>query len=122
MAQFIVTEPGNLLPLVSLGGVISLSGQGRTILSDADALNTGSPHSLYVASNPKRISLIIQNNDDATAPGTPIQVYLGAQSHPVFVYSPGTLQIDRDLPWIGEVVIMSATNNPIATYIEVSLP
>ena len=113
------SEGGNQLPLISLGGVQSQTHQGRIIASNS--LTISGPVILALG-NPRRIALIVQNIDDPAHLGSYVEVYLGGlNSIPIFLAPYGTLQIDRDFPWIGEVWVAAALNNPVVTYNEIDL-
>jgi hypothetical protein len=123
----IYTEPGNNLPLISLGGVVSNVSLGRVMRSEAIASGavTGGAQ-LLLGANPKRISAIIQNSSvgDNLPAVNDVYIFLGGPSGMQLVLAPlGTLQIDKDFPWIGEIWFSSVdiTTLPIVSYSEVSL-
>jgi hypothetical protein len=76
---------------------------------------------VLASSNPKRISAIIQNTDDNGNPGSKVYVFLGNSTPPIILLPYGTLQIDRDYPWIGEIDVAAAANNPVVTIVEIGL-
>lgn len=118
------TETGNLLPLLSLGGVLAQPGQGRTISSNSFTLSTVLGAQQIMDSNPKRISAVIQNVDDLASPGSYIEVFLGGLNTIPLILAPyGTLQIDRDFPWTGCVWAnhFNNSNAPIVLIDEVSV-
>jgi len=111
----IVIESGNLLPIVSLGGVVSQPGKGRQVESQqltVTAVVVLSPD------NPKRISMIIQN----ITTGTDILlVYFGnAATYPFSLNPGGVLQIDRTFPFTGPILVQSVTSC-VMTSLEVSV-
>lgn len=109
-------EPGSALPITSLAGVVSLPGQGRVVTNGTQAVSA--PANL-LPSNPKRISAVIQNIDTTDK----ILVYLGPAGGqaPIYLLPGGTLQIDKDFPWTGEVNVWSSAGAPVVNYIEISL-
>lgn len=123
-SQPIYYEPGNLLPLVSLGGTVSQPGQGRIIKSISATTGSGADGNLYqiLDANPKRISCIIQNFDDAAAPGSLVSVRLGSvNTIPITLDTLGVLQIDKDFPCIGPVIISATAGSPVVTVVEIGL-
>jgi hypothetical protein len=73
--------------------------------------------------NPKRIATIIQNLDDAANPNTEVGIYLGGTNTiAVQLLSHGSLQIDQNLPWCGEINVGVGANAPIVSIIEISIP
>jgi hypothetical protein len=122
--QPIYYEPGNRLPLISLGGVVSLPGQGRIVRSISATIGTGADGNLYqvLDANPKRISCVIQNTDDGAAPGSLVTVRLGSvNTIPITLTTLGTVQIDKDLPFIGAIIISAAAGAPVVTVQEIGL-
>jgi hypothetical protein len=122
--QPIYYEPGNKLPLISLGGVVSIPGQGRIIKSINATTGTGADGNLVqiLDSNPKRISCIIQNIDDPVAVGSNVSVYLGSvNTIPITLGTLGVLQIDKDFPCIGAIIISAAAGAPVVTVQEIGL-
>lgn len=120
MARYL--EPGNLLPVVSLGGVISNPGLGRVV--DVNNITLNGTAFVLSVSNPKRISAIVQNIDDAAHPGAHALIYLGGlNSIPIDLTPYGTLQIDKDFPWIGEIDGATGTGGttPVITIVEIGL-
>lgn len=119
-------ETGNILPILSLGGVQSKNGQGRVVDSDDVTQAPGYPP-FVIPSNPKRISLLIQNVGDVTNPtaaGATIDVSLGGLDTIAIVLGPlGTLQIDSNFPWTDSIVITSgnAAFSPVVNYVEIGL-
>lgn len=120
------SESGYYGQLTSLSGLRGAEGKGRVIHTAQIALTSAAV--LILSANPKRISAIIQNQDDATNPGSNLSVYLG---NPAYVIdagdvvadlSPlGTLQIDANLPWTGEIYASRVTNSPTVVVTEISL-
>ena len=122
--QPIYIEPGNRLPIISLGGIVSNEGQGRIIRSINATTGSGADGNDYqiLDSNPKRISCIIQNLDDAASAGSLVEVYLGSvNTIPITLGTLGTLQIDRDFPCIGAIIIAAASGAPVVAVVEIGL-
>lgn len=122
--QPIYYEPGNGLPLLSLGGIVSLPGQGRIIRSFSATTGSGADGNDYqiLDANPKRISALIQNLDDAAHPGSLVEVFLGsANTMAITLGTLGCLQIDRDFPCIGAIIIAAASGSPVVTVQEIGL-
>ena len=99
MAAF--SESGNLLPILSLGGVVSQPGKGRKF--DTIQYNVSTPaYPQVLNDNPERISALIQNlgpdNVAINAPGTQASITLTLL---------GVLQIDRNFPWTGPMLATS---------------
>src|SRR5450759_3113267 len=123
------TENGFIGRLTSLAGVQGADGKGRVIDSVSVALTATVV--LVLSSNPKRISALIQNIDDITSPGSSVFISLGNPGYAidpgayVSVLSPlGTLQIDKDFPWTGEVYACKFTNvvgSPTILVTEISI-
>jgi len=112
-------ETGNLKPIISLGGNVSREGQGRVFSS---AIVSAFGGVVLAPSNPKRISALIQNLDDIAVPGQIITVYLGGLgTAPIVLSAYGTLQIDINFPWTGEIDVASISNNPLVMIWEISL-
>lgn len=111
-------EPGNLLPVVSLGGVVSLPGKGRIVTSYSVVATAPI---VLASANPKRISAIIQNCDDGANPGMKAYVFLGNATPPIILLPFGTLQIDRDFPWIGDIIVGASAHDPVVTFVEIGL-
>lgn len=112
-------ESGNQLPLLSLGGVISQAGQGRNITSNSVTI-TG-PTQLAPA-NPKRIAAVVQNIGDPALPGCTVGVYFGSLNViPVTLGVMGTIQIDTNLPWIGEIDVVANAGAPVCTIMEINI-
>jgi hypothetical protein len=114
----VFVEPGNRLPLISLGGVVSLQGQGRIVTSTSVVATAPI---VLASANPKRISAIIQNCDDGANPGMKVYVFMGTATPPIILLPYGTLQIDRDFPWIGDIIVGASANNPVVTMVEIGL-
>lgn len=113
-------EPGNSLPIVSLGGIISKRGKGR-VVEQLYYSPGGTPplHILSVLdSRPGRIAAIIQNR-------SAVDVVLSfgegdpSTSFNMVLYPNGNLQIDKDFPWIGGVKANSALQADYLTVTEI---
>jgi len=113
-------EPGHQgTDLVSLAGVPG-NDRGREISSYSVTLGSGIV--LLLQANPQRIAAVIQNYDDPAAPGSFVQVYLGGVNTIPITLSPlGTLQIDVNLPWAGEIYVNTTPNSPVVVANEVSI-
>jgi hypothetical protein len=118
MTVAVYVEPGNRLPIISLGGVVSLPGQGRVVTSTSVVATNPI---VLASSNPKRISAIIQNADDGANPGMKVYVFLGNTTPPIILSPYGTLQIDKDFPWIGDIIVGASANSPVVTMLEIGL-
>lgn len=101
-------EAGYLGRLVSLGGIVGADGKGRVVKSTT--LASSANVTAILANNPKRIAALIQNGDTTNV----AFVYLGTDtagtftSNPIVLNPGGSLQIDVNLPWTGEVMIVTA--------------
>lgn len=114
-------EPGNKYPLVTLGGSVTTPGQGRVV--DSGSLTATVAAQVLLSSNPKRISAIIQNLDDAAHPGSLVYVNIGNSSADHIVLAAlGSLQIDKDFPWIGEIDVSAPSNSPVVNFVEIGIP
>lgn len=114
-------EPGNNLPLLSLGGVVSQTGQGRVVQSNSATMSPGAQFA--IPPNTKRISMIIMNVGDGSQAGGFINIFIGSlNTIPVYLQPGGTLQIDRYFPWIGEVDVQgNGVGSPVCVWVEVGL-
>ena len=117
------TDNGYQGRLVSLSGIMGQDGQGRSSIGGLTTM-TATPV-MVLASNPKRIAALIENLDDVANPGSGIELYFGNPSiYPVaqIILSPlGTIQIDQDLPWTGEVWAANVVNSPVISVMEIAI-
>lgn len=117
------TDNGYQGRLVSLSGIPGQDGQGRACAGGT--LTMSATPVLVLASNPKRIAALIENLDDAAAPGSGIELYFGNTSvYPVakiILTAYGTIQIDTDLPWTGEVWAANVINAPVISVMEITI-
>jgi hypothetical protein len=93
-------ESGNLLPILSLGGVVSKVGQGRQL--DQNQINVQTA-TVLLLDNPKRISAILQNLGP-----TDVVISFPGSASGFTLAAYGNLQINRDFPWTGIVIGTSA--------------
>lgn len=114
----IYNEPGFNGQVISLASVAGASGKGRQAVSNSFTL---SGIVIIAPANPKRISAIIQNVGDPAFPGSQLGVYIGGvNTIPITLTENGTLQIDGNYPWTGEIYANAITNNPVVVVVEVT--
>jgi hypothetical protein len=115
-------EAGNaaIPPILSLGGISNLRGKGRVTTSLIVPVSGGIT---LLSANPKRIAALIMNMDDSVTPGNTIALYLGSVgSSPMYLTPNGSLQIDVNFPWTGEIdAAYIGGNNPLVSVWEISL-
>jgi len=101
----VVRESGYNGRLVSLGGLLSLEGQGRECDSKIVPLIV-SAWTRLLENNPRRISALIQNVDNSLT----VAVIIGDDSGGGYFHlePKGTLQIDENFPWTGPVIAYQA--------------
>lgn len=115
-----VSEPGYNGQLVSLGGVHGLAGYGRIVQPYQAFILSGLV--LVLPANPKRISAMLQNWDDAANPGSRVLLFLGGQyGQLIQLLAYGSLQIDNNFPWTGEIYANAVANTPSLNVIEVTV-
>lgn len=115
----LVVEMGYNGRLVSLAGVLGAEGKGRIISPTTLVVSTAV---IALSANPKRISALLQNFDDPSTPGSRMYVFIGNNSSAPIVLAPlGSLQIDADFPWTGEIWASAPANTPVLEMNEVSI-
>ena len=121
MANPLITDSGYNGQILSLGGVLGADGKGRTSLTAAFTL-TGASQIVLLA-NPKRISALLCNTDDAANPGSLVYLYTWGSGAPVLciLTALGTYQIDINLPWTGEILALAPLNSPVLISTEVAI-
>jgi hypothetical protein len=124
MANWEITEEvGNIEQLVSLGGVKQVyPGKGRQVINPS--LTGSTTTQVILPANPKRIAAIVQNLDDVAAPGSLVYVYLGIFKTVPFGFvlnTLGSIQIDSNFPWIGDITIYAPTGSPLVNATEISV-
>ena len=113
-------ESGNLLPLVSLGGIVSQVNQGRAVDGNQNSVvySTGAVQILW--DNPRRISDIIQN----LGPDS-VVVYMTGSTPAIgcglLLPVNASLQIDRDFPWTGAMFSAAGATGSLVNVVEVSI-
>lgn len=118
----IYNEPGFNGQVVSLAAVSGASGKGRQVVSNSFTLGGTNPvFPCILPANPRRISAIIQNIGDPANPGSNVSIYLGgANSIPITLVENGTLQLDVNYPWTGDVYAALVTNGPVVIVVEIT--
>lgn len=109
-------EGGHKGPLESLGGLVQDDGRGRIVVDGSQVVAAGSYIQIFGA-NGKRIAAIFQNlgpDDLSIVPG------IGANPFAVLPKY-GVLQIDKDLPWTGDLYASTAGSSTLYAQ-EISLP
>lgn len=100
MADNYERESGYEGVLVSLGGVVSLTGRGR-ITRSFESNITSTIKQMVLPSNPKRISAVIENIDNGT--GISLYISFTGTGLTVALAPNGSFQIDSNFPWTGPV-------------------
>lgn len=118
----IYNETGFEGQVISQGGIKGASYKGRQVISGSFTFGGSNPvYPLIMAANPRRISAIIQNLDDPAAPGSVVAIYLGGvNTIPITLAPLGTLQLDVNFPWTGEVYANVSANSPVVTVLEIT--
>lgn len=102
--------------LISLAGVIGKPGIGREVVDNAQAVTTALAQ--YIASNDRRIALLIYNPSAN-------QIYFSFNNGSTGIitcYPRDSILINKDFPWTGPISAYSIAGGDIFTWIEVSVP
>ena len=114
----LINEVGNGKTVTSLGGVESPQGKGRSSNS-YQVISPGGNGVIFLASgNPKRIALVVQNQDTALTVG----IMIGDNTGFTLLLLPlGSIQFDVNFPWIGDLWLTSvAVGTPVVTVVEIA--
>jgi len=114
MAKVIVQEAGCLVPLLSLGGILSKSGRGRQMMYDTIAATVAGASLLHA--NLLRISAILQNVDTVD-----ITVSFYPDLGGLVLKPGGSIQIDKDFPWTGPAYASVAVGTANVSVHEVAI-
>lgn len=117
-----ITENGHVGELVSLAGVPGKVFLGRELVY-ASYVPITTTTSQVLFNNPKRIAALIVNSgstDIAIRLGTtPV---IGPPIQGMLLSPGGSLQIDKDLPWTGEVFVVFGASGGSLEVEEISVP
>lgn len=111
------SEPGHTGQLVSLGGVVDNTGNGRQLRGDSATL--GTTVTQILGANPGRIAALISNDgaDNVYVFGKA----LSAVNAWAVLRPGGSFQIDQSFPWTGEVNLAAVAANANCYWVEVSI-
>lgn len=113
----IYAETGYNGQVTSLAGVVGAVNKGRQAVSNSYTL---SGIVIILQANPQRIAAIIQNIGDPAFPGSALEIFIGGvNSIPFTLVENGSMQLDVNFPWTGEVYANLITNNPVVIVTEI---
>lgn len=110
-------EPGALKPPVSLAGIEGQTGKGLEVANSGDQAVTTA---IVIGANGQRAWMLITIRHDSTDDA--IVTFGGvADSGGIRVRPGGSLQIDKNLPWTGAMVLAPASGTINVNIIEASV-
>lgn len=112
-------EPGHVGTLVSLAGIVGRPGAGRKTEYNGGVVPFAAAQQCLPA-NMRRISALIQMIESTTYTSAYINVFFGSEAV-ARLYPRGSLLIDSNFPWCGEISLQAVTTAGYVFVNEVSV-